>query len=101
MEEIWKCDKCGHEGGNKGDYSIIHENCGGQFCLTTQTEPVADVLCNVGLSAIADLIERAQDDTCRAQRRLSMFREGAARVEALNAKQCLILAIDKFNELGI
>jgi hypothetical protein len=55
---------------------------------------------NDGLCAIADLIERAQDDTCRAQRRLGMGREGAAKCEALNAKQCLILAIAKFEEIG-
>jgi hypothetical protein len=37
MKKTWKCDKCGHEGGNKGDYHIIHENCGGLFCLTTDS----------------------------------------------------------------
>jgi hypothetical protein len=59
------------------------------------------VLCNEGLNAIADLIEHAQNDICRAQRRLVQKGEGVAKSEAASAKACLIMAMSKFEEIGI
>jgi len=56
---------------------------------------------SVGLNAIASLIDRAQDDICRAQRRLEQKGEGVARSEAAAAKEYLNTAMVILNEIGI